>query len=220
MGGSRALPFGIAARSAASSSFILPCLLPFHQLPWTGSVQVLLVAVTSQQDAALWTYSVFSALARLATCCFYPSMLPSPAAKSSSKSPAGHTEPACLQPLCRSGYWVWIRSLRDDARSKLQHRLSTDGGQTPPPGSKQTLEGLVLLCALKCYTHIKKKINMQIYTYVHFLQHFPFGPTVQPMPLLRGWRADSRRSQSQGAGEGMKGCCLFGIPAMVGGSRL
>lgn len=38
----------------------------------TGSVQGLVVAVPSRQEAALWTHSIFSALARLATCCLYP----------------------------------------------------------------------------------------------------------------------------------------------------
>lgn len=99
-GGSRALQFGITARSAVGSDFIPPCLLPFHQLLRTGSMRVLVIAVTSQQDAALWTYSVFSTLARLATCCcFNPLVLPSHVAKSSSKSPAGPVKPACLQPL-------------------------------------------------------------------------------------------------------------------------
>lgn len=54
-----------------------------------------------------------------------------------------------------------------------------EGGQPPAPCSEQALEGQVLPCALQClYMYIYNMNNIQIYMYVSFLWHIPFGPSV------------------------------------------
>lgn len=59
-----------------------------------------------------------------------------------------------------------------------------EGGQLPASCSEQALEGLVLLYALKClYMYIYNMNNMQIYMYMSFLWHFPFGLPVAGLIL-------------------------------------
>lgn len=54
-----------------------------------------------------------------------------------------------------------------------------EGGQPPAPCSEQALEGLVLLCALRClYMCIYNINNMQIYMCMSSLWDIPFGPSV------------------------------------------
>lgn len=62
-----------------------------------------------------------------------------------------------------------------------------EGGQPPAPCSEQALEGLVLLCVLKClYMYIYNMNNMQIHMYMSFLWHVPFGPSVAGLILSTG----------------------------------
>lgn len=63
---------------------------------------------------------------------------------------------------------------------------------------------------------------MQIYIYVDFLWHIPFGPSVQLMLFPEGRRADLLRrvTGSWGREEEMLLHSLFWIPAIARGNRL